>query len=67
MRLQHLSFPNQVPTARDLDASLVREVLRKYRVKYIVLHKIGPHGEPIDPRGFKQSRRIYPGYRGRGR
>ena len=41
-------MPNALPTARDLDVELVREVLRKYRVKYIVLHKIGPHGEPID-------------------
>ena len=46
--IQHFALPNEAPTPRDLDTSLVREVLRKYRVKYIVLHKIGPHGEPID-------------------
>ena len=26
----------------------MREVFRKYKIRYIVLHKLAPHGWPID-------------------
>ena len=46
--LRRLSFLAEPPLPDDLDMNLVRNVLIKYRVKYVIVHKIGPHGQPID-------------------
>ena len=35
----------------DLDRTTVRSVFKKYQIKYVVLHRIGPHGQPIDQPG----------------
>jgi len=46
--LRYLAFPSEPPLPDDLDRAAVSRVLGKYDVKYVVLHRIGPHDQPID-------------------
>jgi hypothetical protein len=46
--LRFLAFPFEPPQPDDLDPAAVRAVFDKYNIKYVVLHRIGPHGQPID-------------------
>jgi hypothetical protein len=46
--LRRLAFIGEEPLPDDLDRTTVRSVFNKYQIKYVVLHRIGPHGQPID-------------------
>ena len=49
--LRRLAFIGEEPLPDDLDRTTVRSVFKKYQIKYVVLHRIGPHGQPIDQPG----------------
>jgi len=46
--IKYLAFPSEPPSEQDLNQQIVRGVFRKYKIRYIVLHKLAPHGWPID-------------------
>src|SRR6266508_675737 len=52
--LRYLAFPFEPPLADDLDPAAVKSVFSKYEIKYVILHKTGPHndevpsGQPVD-------------------
>lgn len=35
------------PSEEDLDGDLVRQVFKKYEIKYVVLHRLGPDGQGL--------------------
>jgi hypothetical protein len=49
--LRFLAFPFEPPQPDDLDPTAVRGVFNKYQIKYVILHRTGPHGQPIDQPG----------------
>src|SRR5439155_16278979 len=46
--LRYLAFPFEQPQPDDLDPSAVKAAFSKYRIKYVILHRVGPHGELIE-------------------
>jgi Ca2+/Na+ antiporter len=46
--LEYIAFPGEGPSGNDLDPEIVQAVFRRLRIKYVVLHKLGPHGQTID-------------------
>ena len=47
--IKYLSCPScpNLPALDDLDSDLVRDTLRRYRVRYVVLHRLMPGGGPV--------------------
>ncbi len=48
--IKYLACPAQcprLPDANDRNAALVKDTFRKYRIKYVALHYITPHGWPV--------------------
>lgn len=46
--LRYLAFPFEPPLADDLDPAAVERVFSQYRIKYVILHRTGPHGQGLD-------------------
>jgi len=47
--LSYLAFHPEVPPSQDdLNPEVVKDVFRRLRIKYVVLHKLGPHGQALD-------------------
>ncbi|TET18119.1 MAG: hypothetical protein E3J81_00750 [Dehalococcoidia bacterium] len=42
--LRYLALPGSSPSPEDVDPRVVRSVFQRYRIKYVIMHRLTPHG-----------------------